>query len=245
MMNTNTLAQDISLYMFAKYDTNEIVKKMNQYHITISENILTKRQNLTTLLKQQEEHVLLKIQQGEKIGLPDSHIYHEINISEHVKPKKIFISHSEKDLIYVKELVNILEDVGIESNKIFCSSYEGYGNPLGSNYLEVLKEKLQGNTLVLFVFSPNFFNSKVGLCEMGATWILTQDQIPIYIPPFKAEDVKGVFPVTQGMEINNKARLIMLKERLEKEFNIKKTISYLRWNQKIDNSLDIINKALE
>ncbi|KAA1245868.1 toll/interleukin-1 receptor domain-containing protein [Aquimarina sp. RZ0] len=248
IVEKNALAQEISLYLFAKYTTSEMVKKMNDYQVDISKNTIAKRSSLTRILKEQEEQVLLRIQNNEHIrgifvtptGTPK-----KPNVPLPTKPKKIFISHSKKDLIYVQEIINILETIGIYSNLIFCSSYEGYGNPLGSNYLEVLKNELQGNTLVLFVLSQNFFSSRTCLCEMGAAWILTQQHIPMYIPPFQGEDVQGVFPTTQGMSINKKSQLILLKERLEKDFDIQNKRSYVKWNQQIDRSLHIINSNIQ
>ncbi|MEW7279049.1 toll/interleukin-1 receptor domain-containing protein [Aquimarina sp. 2201CG1-2-11] len=245
----NTLAQEISLYLFAKYEAVEIQKKMNLHNVLIPNEMEIKRKNLTDILKQEKAHVLANIQREENIRpsviLTPSETKKEALSPPLVKPQKIFISHSKKDLTYVQEIINVLETTGIKSHQIFCSSYEGYGTPLGANYLEVLKEELKGDTLVLFVLSNNFFNSNICLCEMGAVWILTQDQIPLYIPPFSAEDVKGVFPTTQGIYVNQKRQLIMLKERLEKEFDIQNKISHIHWDQQIDRSLKVINNTLQ
>ncbi|WP_025743183.1 toll/interleukin-1 receptor domain-containing protein [Aquimarina pacifica] len=238
-MTTQPLAQEISLYLFAKYEPNEIREKLNRYRIKVPEDTLIKRSLITKILNKQNMATLQNIQRTEKVGV-------SIMPPEPVvaSPKKIFISHSNKDLVYVQEVILILETIGIKSEHIFCSSYEGYGNPLGSDYLSRLKQELQGNTLVLFILSQNFFGSKMGLCEMGATWILTQDQIPLYIPPFRPDDVKGVFPTIEGMFINKKERFIQLRERLEKEFSIEKKVTLLKWNRQIESSLKNINLAI-
>lgn len=252
-MNTiqkNNLAQEISLYLFAKYKTDDLLKKMSQYNISLPRETNLKRQYLTSILKQSDEHILKSIQKKEKIttsilqsAIPETPQSIGDNISD--QPRKIFISHSKNDSLYVQEIIHILEIIGIESNKIFCSSYEGYGNPLGVNYLDALKEELQGNTMVLFVLSRHFFSSNICLCEMGAAWILTQDQIPLYIPPFTPEEANGVFPTRQGMFINRKGQLILLKEQLEEEFKIQKRISFIRWEQQIDKFLKTINESLK
>lgn len=249
-MNTiekKNIAQEISLYLFAKYDTQDILKKLEQYNVNIPKGTDIKRQHITKILIQQEEHILKNIQNQENIR-PTVVLTPPSANPEPVKPtgsKKIFISHSKKDMTYVQEIINVLGTIGVESDRIFCSSYEGYGNPLGANYLDALKKELQGDVLVLFMLSHNFFDSKIGLCEMGAVWILAQEQIPIYIPPFTAEDVKGVFPAAQGMYINNSTQLLLLKERIEKEFHIQKRITGVRWDHQIKRSLKEIEEAIQ
>ncbi|WP_062053965.1 toll/interleukin-1 receptor domain-containing protein [Aquimarina longa] len=249
VIEKKSIAQEISLYLFAKYEPQDILKKMNQYNVNVPKGTDIKRQHITKILFEQEAHILKNIQNQENIRptvvLTASGANPEPASHKSTKPKKIFISHSKKDMTYVQEIINVLGTIGVESDRIFCSSYEGYGNPLGTNYLEALKKELQGDVLVLFMLSHNFFESKIGLCEMGAVWILAQDQIPLYIPPFTAEDVKGVFPAAQGMYINNRTQLLLLKERMEKEFNIQKGISGVRWYQQIERSLKVIDNEIK
>lgn len=249
VIEKKSIAQEISLYLFAKYKPQDILKKMNQYKVDIPKGQEIKRQHITKILLEQEDYVLKNIQNQESIRptvvMSASEPIQESFSHKPTSPKKIFISHSKKDMTYVQEIINVLGTIGVESDRIFCSSYEGYGNPLGTNYLEALKKELQGDILVLFMLSHNFFESKIGLCEMGAVWILTQDQIPLYIPPFTVEDVKGVFPVAQGMYINNRTQLLLLKERMEKEFNIQKRISDVRWYQQIERSLKVIDNEIK
>ena len=56
--------------------------------------------------------------------------------------KKIFISHASKDKDLVGELIDLLENIGLDSHQIFCSSFEGYGIPLGEDFLEIIKKEL-------------------------------------------------------------------------------------------------------
>jgi len=136
------------------------------------------------------------------------------------KEKKLFISHSSKDSLYVEQLIDIIENIGVPSDNIFCSSFEGYGIQLGEDFLARLKKELNNNVLVVFVLSNNFYSSPISLCEMGATWMQTSEHLPILIPPFDFENVKGVIPSTQGMKINDKNKLNSFKEKLEDFFSI-------------------------
>lgn len=158
--------------------------------------------------------------------------------------KEIFISHSNLDAKYVEQLIDIIESIGVPSEKIFCSSFEGYAVRLGNDFLEDIRERLNNNTLVIFVLSENFYSSVVSLCEMGATWVKTNDHIPILIPPFDYKDVKGVIPTTNGMKINEKAKYNSLKTVIE-EFLGLESINHSVWERKRDNSLKAIKVLLD
>lgn len=158
--------------------------------------------------------------------------------------KKIFISHSSLDSGIVTPFKDLLEVIGIDSDEIFYSSHPDYGVGLGENILERLKTELNKEILVFFIFSDNFFNSPVCLCEMGATWIKTNQQISFLIPPFNFDKVKGVFPNFLGMQINDKSQLNHLKETLAKKYNLK-PISSNKWEEKRDKYLLEINDLIK
>lgn len=160
------------------------------------------------------------------------------------KMKKIFISHSSRDSNYVGELINLIEGIGITHDQIFCSSFEGYGVELGEDFLYRLKKELDEDILVFFILTQNFYNSPISLCEMGATWIKTNKHIPILIPPFDFKDVKGVFPVTNGMKINDKNKLNSLKEALESDFSLTQLKTTI-WEKKREKFLSDINLQID
>lgn len=133
--------------------------------------------------------------------------------------------------------------MGVSHTSIFCSSFKGYGIPLGVNFLEKIKNEINGNTIVLFVLSPNFYNSPVSLCEMGAAWISTKEHVPILIPPFEFDDVKGVFPLSQGMKINDKEGLNELKDSIETFLDIKSVKSSI-WERDRNEIYETTEKIL-
>lgn len=152
--------------------------------------------------------------------------------SQNNTPKKIFISHATADKEIVELLIDLLEDIGLKSSQIFCSSFEGYGIPLGEDFLDKIKKELTSDVLVLFVITKNFYNSKVCLCEMGAAWALSKGHIPIVVPPLSYKDIDGVIPLTQGLIINEVQKLNSLKEKLELDFKIQEKISVNTWERK-------------
>jgi hypothetical protein len=157
---------------------------------------------------------------------------------------KIFISHSSLDKKIVEELIDILETIGLNSTQIFCSSFEGYGIDFGEDFLGRIKDELNSEVLVLFLLSENFYSSPVSLCEMGATWVKTNIHIPILIPPFDFNDIKGVIPLTQGFKLNNPQSLSHFKNQIETIFNIQPNSNNSTWERKRDRIITRIETHL-
>ena len=154
---------------------------------------------------------------------------------------RVFVSHASKDVEIVKVLIDLLEVVGLQSEQIFCTSVEGYGIGFGENFLEVIREQLREDTLVLFVLSSHFYASPVCLCEMGAAWVQTKSHIPILVPPFDFDDVQGVIPLTQGFKINAPLKLNLFKEQIEATFNLKPALSMSSWERKRGKFIEQLN----
>jgi hypothetical protein len=158
---------------------------------------------------------------------------------------KVFISHASKDTDIVEEIIELLEAIGLNSNQVFCSSLEGYGIGLGDNFLETIKSELSSDSLVLFVLTEDFYNSPVCLCEMGASWVLSKEHIPIIVPPLDYADMKGVIPLSQGFKINDAMKLNLFKEKIELSFSLNNTLSLSSWERKRDRILKRINSKMQ
>jgi hypothetical protein len=158
--------------------------------------------------------------------------------------KKIFISHATADKEIVELFIDLLEDIGLKSNQIFCSSFEGYGIPLGEDFLDRIKQELSSDVIVLFIITNNFYESKVCLCEMGAAWALSKGHIPIVVPPLSYSDIKGVIPMTQGLLINDLSKLNSLKDKLEQDFKIEEKIGANIWERKRKKFIESLDKYI-
>ena len=143
------------------------------------------------------------------------------------KPAKIFISHSSDDRKYVKPLVDLLCDIGLNANHIFCSSVPGYGIPLDRDIYDFLKQQFQEYDLhVFFILSSNYYNSPACLNEMGAAWILQNAYTSILLPGFEFCEIDGaVNPRKMSIKLDEaqdslKEKLGQLKNNLIKEFDL-------------------------
>ncbi|WP_411768955.1 toll/interleukin-1 receptor domain-containing protein [Winogradskyella sp. A3E31] len=193
---------------------------------------------------QKKNDILVLLERKSKF-MDVAEYYQDIAIeNSEIKMKEIFISHSSLDATYVEKIIDILEIIGVPSEKIFCSSFEGYGVRLGNDFLQDIRKRLNSQVLVVFVLSENFYSSVVSLCEMGATWVKTNSHIPVLIPPFDYKDVKGVIPTTNGMKINEKPKYNSLKTIVE-EFLELEPINNSVWERKRDNILKELKLLLE
>ena len=55
--------------------------------------------------------------------------------------KKIFISHSSKDVRYVEKIIDLIVDMGVREKQIFCSSVPGFGIPMDKDIYDYLAEE--------------------------------------------------------------------------------------------------------
>lgn len=161
------------------------------------------------------------------------------------KKQKIFISHSHLDKSYALEVIKLLKAMDITDEKIFCSSVDGYGVPLGENFLSEIKNwLLEEEVIVLFLLSDNYYDSPISLCEMGASWIVSKKVFPILIPPFKFENIRGVFPKNIAFIINEKINWTKLKDQLETKDIAGKTPTVI-WETNRDEIINNINNLIK
>lgn len=157
---------------------------------------------------------------------------------------KVFISHASKDGPIIEELIDLLETIGLDSTQIFCTSFEGYGIDLGENFLEAIKSELSGESLVLFVLTENFYNSPICMCELGATWVLSKEHIPVVVPPLNYDEIKGTLPLTQGFKINEPLKLNSFKNKIEETFAIVQPLNFSTWERKRDRICGRLDKII-
>lgn len=135
--------------------------------------------------------------------------------------RKIFISHSTIDKEYARELVILLKGIGIENDSIFCSSLEENSIPLGKNFISYIKEQLNNKPIALLLLSPNFYNSPMSMCELGAIWGMDIEHVIILIPPMTYNDLPTVFANDQSMIIDDGNKLNSLYYQLANSMNLR------------------------
>ena len=153
-----------------------------------------------------------------------------------LKPK-IFISHSSADLKYVEPFVELLADIGMTNDNLFCSSVPDYAIPLNQDIYDYLASLFKECKLyVIFALSDNYYNSPACMNEMGAAWVLKNEYTSILLPKFEYKEIKGaVNPNKIGMKLDDddellKKRLGELKNIISEKFGI--SVPEMRWEKK-------------
>lgn len=193
-------------------------------------------------------------------GLTDAKVKLEVmidklNYSKSIQEKatdkntieKIFISHASIDKEYTDLLVELLHNIGIpkNSNKIFYSSKDGYGIPLGKSIYNYLRDELNKDVMVIFVLSNNYYNSVPCLHEMGATWVNSKKYYTVLLPFFEFKEIKGAIdPMEISFKINDRYKLNEFKNNIIELFNLEKLDDTI-WEQDREKFLEKIRILME
>lgn len=161
---------------------------------------------------------------------------------------KLFISHSTKDVDYVRVFVEFLEAIGMPEGSIFCSSVEGYKIQWGGDIYEYLANEFNDpdkNLIVLFMLSDNYYDSTPCLNEMGATWILKKEYRSILLPGFEYKKIEGAInPNMIGIKFDGdqlKYDLNDIKKQMTKWFSLN-SLDESRWDRVRDRLISNIEK---
>lgn len=136
--------------------------------------------------------------------------------------KLLFISHAEKDSVLVEKFVDLLYDMGVPEDSMFCSSISEIGVPVKDDIYEYLRNLLDSEQVIpIFILSDNYYDSAACLNEMGAVWMKQKDYHTFLLPDFEFSKIKGA--------INPSKRGISLWYKSERELqNLKEDLNQFR-----------------
>jgi len=138
---------------------------------------------------------------------------------------KIFISHSSKDINIVENFVELILilGLGINRDRIFCSSMEGQGVLSGEYIPDRLKQEINSSCLALLFISKNYKTSEVCINEIGAAWAVLEKQnvIPLLLPEIDFNKLGFLNLNTLGLKLDNASSILKFVEDCETELNTK------------------------
>lgn len=161
-------------------------------------------------------------------------------------PKRIFISHSSKDVDIINSFIdNILVlGCGICRNQVFCSSIEATGVKTGNDIREHLKSEIRSSDVIILMISNNFNNSSMCLNEMGAAWVLDKNVKPLLFPQNDYSDIGWLYEISKGMKLNSEEALDELRDSLIETFEISQSCKTSEWTQRKHAFIAALNNSL-
>lgn len=165
--------------------------------------------------------------------------------------KVLFISHAEKDTEMVEKFVDLLYDIGVPEESIFCSSISEIGVPITEDIYEYLRNLLDSEQVIpVLMLSDNYYASAACLSEMGAIWVKQNNYFTFLLPDFEFSKIKGAInPSKRGIllgykserELQNlKADLNQFRDEIIKFFNIEEKKV---WERRRDEFIARIQKV--
>ncbi|GAA6164828.1 hypothetical protein NBRC116590_25320 [Pelagimonas sp. KU-00592-HH] len=128
---------------------------------------------------------------------------------------EIFISHAVADKKLARALVSFLKEaIGVPEKSIFCSSVEGHGIPLGADFNEYMKSKIQEPKLVILLITETYLERHFCLMELGAAWARSLNACPVVVGDVSFATVTNTIGLKQAWNISNHAGLNDLKQMI-------------------------------
>lgn len=170
----------------------------------------------------------------------------EIGTEEKKMYSKIFLSHNSYDKKYGDAIRNLLMSLGLRKEQLIYTSHPLHKIPTGNNIFEYLKQNIQKDILVIFLWSNEYLKSAACLNEMGAAWIIESDYINMYTPDFDfnnsqyhncAVDTRKMGVVLKHDE-NCKMGMVELKQKLFQNLGL--VIDEQEWIYSLDEFMSNI-----
>lgn len=143
---------------------------------------------------------------------------------QNTRNRKIFISHSRKDMELGKTIVQLLLDIGIAEKQIVFTSIPKYGIPPSQSIYKYLKEQIHNQAYMIYLLSDNYYNSIACLNEMGAAWMVQNEHILLAVPEFDFNGEKfrnsTIDTREMGTMLNDKDRMRLVAEDIAVSFSL-------------------------
>lgn len=120
----------------------------------------------------------------------------------------ILISHSSKDLALATALVEFLR-AGLLTNKIRCSSVDGYRLPAGVQTEAQLRAEVNSTEVLIGLITPNSLASAYVMFELGARWGAGSFMVPL-LAGVNADEIRGPLSGINALRADNDSQLHQL-----------------------------------
>ena len=135
--------------------------------------------------------------------------------------QKLFISHAFKDKELAEAVIDLLKTgTRLTSLDVVYSALGERGVPDGKDFSSYIESQIQSPAAAIVLLSPNYFANRYSLCEMGAVLALTQNIMPLLVPPLTQKHLQGVFSASQIDKIDNTDDLNKFVAKLQRHLDL-------------------------
>jgi hypothetical protein len=133
----------------------------------------------------------------------------------------VFISHATSDREIARALIGVLNIIPGISERIYCTSVEGYEIAPGRSWLENIRAQLAHSALTIFVITQQFLGRQFCQFELGAVWAYSDEdaRFPLLFPPLDHADVGPILGSWQLPRPNERS-FELLVERAAHRLNL-------------------------
>ena len=157
----------------------------------------------------------------------------------------IFVSHAVADRPLATLLVDFLKEaIGVPTSAIFCSSVKGHHIPLGEDFNEYIKTKIQKPKLIILLMTPAYMESSFCLMELGAAWAQNSTSLAVVVPPVDYDVVGKTLGLKQAWKITEKSGLVDLRKFVTKAVPKLEERSEHTWDSKRSNFSAALRKIV-
>lgn len=154
--------------------------------------------------------------------LDSIYLCNNVNVSSKKHGKKIFISHSSKDVQIVSDFVDriLCLGIGINRNDIFCTSIEDIAIRNGDDIRKHIKDNICCADYSFLLISDNYKASEICLNEMGAVWANDSNVRLYLLPNTKFESIGWLCDTRKTNKITDSVALDALKMELSTYYSL-------------------------
>lgn len=160
---------------------------------------------------------------------------------ELTKDKKIFISHSSKDKVFVEKFIDYILQlgIGIEAEDIFCTSIEEMGVKNGEDIRKHIQTNIRNADYAFLLISKNYKASEICINEMGAVWAYDANVRLYLLPDVDFDEIGWLCDTRKANMINSSIVLDALHKEMIEYFDL--TDKGEAWSRQRETFLRYIN----
>lgn len=136
--------------------------------------------------------------------------------------------------------------LSVKISEIFCTTTDGTKIISGEDWRNSIRDALIASKITFLIITPNYKESEVSLCEMGAAWVSSGVVIPLIVEPINFSTVGIIQQPKQVEKLLDEKSLDRIRDQVQEHLEISpKEIKSDRWTLKKYEFMEKVNKIVE